>query len=166
MLVHSGMSSSHLFFCLSLLLSPCTVPCRIVLASPQDLVMCPYHFSLLRFTVVFVRPNGLPSSVSHLFVGDVVSVCDAEELSEASHLHGLYILLSVSAVSVQYSQAYRNVDMTRERISLIFELSAIFLSFQMVLNCCECCCDPGENFRFGSFICDDCSQVFEAGVAI
>ena len=43
-------------------------------------------------------------------------------------------LLSVSAVSVQDSQAYRNRDMTRERISLIFELSAIFLSFQMVLS--------------------------------
>ena len=44
------------------------------------------------------------------------------------------ILLSVSAVNVQDSQAYRNMDMTRERISLIFELSAIFLSFQMVLS--------------------------------
>ena len=44
------------------------------------------------------------------------------------------ILLSVSAVSVQDSQAYRNTDMTWERISLIFELSGIFLSFQMVLS--------------------------------
>ena len=44
------------------------------------------------------------------------------------------ILLSVSAVSVQDSQAYKNMDMTRECISLIFELSAIFLSFQMVLS--------------------------------
>ena len=44
------------------------------------------------------------------------------------------ILLSVSAVSVQDSQAYRNMDMTRERISLIVELSAIFLPFQMVLS--------------------------------
>ena len=43
-------------------------------------------------------------------------------------------LFSVSAVNVQDSQAYRNMDMTRERISLIFELSAIFLSFQMVLS--------------------------------
>ena len=40
-------------------------------------------------------PSGLPSSVSHLFVGDVVSVGDAEELSEASHLHGLYLSLCV-----------------------------------------------------------------------
>ena len=44
------------------------------------------------------------------------------------------ILFSVSAVSVQDSQAYRNMDITRERISPIFELSAIFLSFQMVLR--------------------------------
>ena len=40
-------------------------------------------------------PNGLPSSVSHLFVVDVVSVGDAEELSDASHLHGLYPSLGV-----------------------------------------------------------------------
>ena len=39
--------------------------------------------------------NGLPSSVSHLFVGDVLYVGDAEELSEASHLHGLYPCLCV-----------------------------------------------------------------------
>ena len=97
--VHSGMLSSHLFFCLPRLLPPCTVPCRIVLASPEDLVMCPYHFSLRRFTVVkrssWGPCNDLPSSVSHLFVGDVVSVGDAEELSEASHLHGLYPSLYV-----------------------------------------------------------------------
>ena len=50
--VHSGMLSSHLFFCLPLLRPPCIVPCRIVLASPEDLVMYPYHFSLRLFTVV------------------------------------------------------------------------------------------------------------------
>ena len=55
------------------------------------------------------------------------------------------------------------MDMTRERISLIFELSAIFLSFQMdeFGECCSGLGDPGENFRFRSFICDDCSQIFE-----
>ena len=30
----------------------CLAPCRIVLASPVDLVTCPYHFSLRVFTVV------------------------------------------------------------------------------------------------------------------
>ena len=44
--VHSGMLSSHLFLCLPRLRPPCTVPCRIVLASPEDLVTRQYHFSL------------------------------------------------------------------------------------------------------------------------
>lgn len=35
--VHSLMLSSHLFFCLPLLLHPRTVPCKIVFASPDDL---------------------------------------------------------------------------------------------------------------------------------
>ena len=50
--VHSVMLSSHLFFCLPLLLPPCTLPCRIIFASPVDLVLCPYHLSLRFFTVV------------------------------------------------------------------------------------------------------------------
>ena len=50
--VHSVTLSSHLFFCLPLLLPPCTVPCRIIFASPVDLVMCPYHLSLRFFAVV------------------------------------------------------------------------------------------------------------------
>ena len=50
--VHSVMLSSYLFFCLPLLLPPCTVPCRIICASPVDLVLCPYHLSFRFFTVV------------------------------------------------------------------------------------------------------------------
>ena len=49
--VHSGMLSSHFFFCLPRLLPPWTVPCMIVLASPDDLVMCTYHLSLRCLTV-------------------------------------------------------------------------------------------------------------------
>ena len=73
------------------------------------------------------------------------------------------ILLFVSAVSVQESQAYRSMDMIRECISLIFELSAIPV-IPDGLEFGECCCgldDTGENLRFGPFICDDCSQIFE-----
>ena len=46
------MLSSHRFLCLPLRLPPCTVPCRIVLASPDDPATCPYHFSLPLFTEV------------------------------------------------------------------------------------------------------------------
>ena len=50
--VHSLMLSSHLFFCLPLLLAPFTVPCRIVFATPEDLEMWPYHLSFRFFTMV------------------------------------------------------------------------------------------------------------------
>ena len=50
--VHSLMLSSHLFFCLPLLLAPFTVPCRIVFAMPEDLEMWPYHLSFRFFTMV------------------------------------------------------------------------------------------------------------------
>ena len=41
--IHSDLLSSHLFFCLPFLLTPCTVPCRTIFASPVDLVMCLLH---------------------------------------------------------------------------------------------------------------------------
>ena len=50
--VHSLMSPSHLFFCLLCLLPPFTVPCKIVLARPDEQETCPYHFSLHLFTMV------------------------------------------------------------------------------------------------------------------
>ena len=50
--IHSLMLSSHRFLCLPLHLPPSTVPCRIVLASPDDCVTCPYHISLRLFIEV------------------------------------------------------------------------------------------------------------------
>ena len=50
--IHSLMLSSHLFFCLSLLLAPFTVPCRVVFAVPEDLQMWPYYLSFRFFTMV------------------------------------------------------------------------------------------------------------------
>ena len=50
--VHSLTLSFHRFLCLLLRLLPWTVPCRKVLASPDDRMTCPYHFSLRLFTEV------------------------------------------------------------------------------------------------------------------
>ena len=50
--VHSLMLSFYRFLCLPLRLPPWTVPCRIVLVSPDDRVTCPYHFSMRLFTEV------------------------------------------------------------------------------------------------------------------
>ena len=50
--VHSLMLSSHLCFCLPCLLPPFTVPCRMVLARPDERETCPYHCSLCLFMMV------------------------------------------------------------------------------------------------------------------
>ena len=87
------MLCSHRFFCLPLRLSPWTVPCRIVLASPDDRVTCPYHVSLRLFTrsqEVFIRPDGVSNSGFHFLIGYVISVWDTEKFAETSHLQCLY----------------------------------------------------------------------------
>ena len=50
--VHSLMLSSHLFLCLPCLLPPFTVPCKMVLARPDEWEKLPYHCSLHLFTIV------------------------------------------------------------------------------------------------------------------
>ena len=50
--VHSLMLSAHLFFCLPYLLPPFTVPCKMVLARPDEWETWPYHCSLHLFTIV------------------------------------------------------------------------------------------------------------------
>ena len=66
-LVHSDMLSSHLFSCLPFLLPPCTVPCRIIFASPVDLFMYPYHINL-RFLSVVIRSLYGPIACLLLFL--------------------------------------------------------------------------------------------------
>ena len=75
--VHSGMLSSHIFF-LSSSSSP-SLHCALqdCLGKPWTSCYVPVPFQIASFYCgqeVFAGPNGLPSSVSHLFVGDVVSV--------------------------------------------------------------------------------------------
>ena len=56
--VHSALLFSQLFSCRPLLLPPCPVPCKIVLASPDDFDTCPNHFNLRYFTVVKISSWG------------------------------------------------------------------------------------------------------------
>ena len=82
---------------------------------------------------VFIWPDGVSSSRFHFLIGYVISVQDTEEFAE--HLiSNACILLSMSAVVVPVSHAYKNMDMARERISLTLELMAMFLSFQMTFS--------------------------------
>ena len=50
--VHSLGLSSHLFLCLPCLLPPFTVPCKMVLARPDERETWQYHCSLRLFTIV------------------------------------------------------------------------------------------------------------------
>ena len=50
--VHSLMFSSYLFYCLPCLHPPFTVPCKMVLARPEERETWPYHCSLRLFTMV------------------------------------------------------------------------------------------------------------------
>ena len=50
--VHSLMLSSHLFLCLPCLLHPFIVPCKMLLARPDERETCLYKFSLRLFTIV------------------------------------------------------------------------------------------------------------------
>ena len=69
------------------------------LDQPIDLVTCPYYFSVRLFTVVKRSPCG-PMACRVLFRTSSLEMClcsvgDADELSEASHPHGMYPSLCV-----------------------------------------------------------------------
>ena len=56
---HSLMLSSHLFLCLPCLPPLITVPCKMVLARPDERKTCPYHCSLRFFMMVRWSSCGL-----------------------------------------------------------------------------------------------------------
>ena len=104
--VQSLILSSHLFLCLPLRLPPWTVPCRIVLASPDDRVTCPYHVSLRLFTEV--RPSNDQMAFPVLAFTSSLILWSLYEIPRSLRKHLIFnacILLSVSAVMVHVSHA-------------------------------------------------------------
>ena len=122
--VHFVMLSSHRFLCLPLRLPPCIVSCMIALASADDLVTCPYHFGLRLFTEVrrsLYGPMAFP-------------ILEIPRSLRKHLISNACILPSMSAIMVQVLYEYKNIDMAREHISLVSELIALFLSFQMTFS--------------------------------
>ena len=73
--VHSLMLSSYLFLCLHCLLPPVIVPCKMVLARPDELgdMSIPLQFaSLYNGQQVFVRSDWLLELGTNFLVGNVV----------------------------------------------------------------------------------------------
>ena len=98
--VHSLMLSSHCFLCLPLRLPPWTVPCRIVLANPDDLVMCLYHFRLRLFTEVRRSSYGPMAFAILAFTSSMVmwSLYEIQRSLRKHFISNACILLSMSAV--------------------------------------------------------------------
>ena len=130
--VHSLMLSSHLFLCLPCLLPPFTVPCKMVLARPDERETWAYHCSLRLVTIVRRSSCGpiacwMLARTFSLVTWSLYEMCSILRL----HLISMAcILLWSSAVRVHDSQANRKMDVTRERISRILELREILLSVQ------------------------------------
>ena len=115
--VRSLMLSSYRFLCLPLRLPPWTVPCRIVLASPDDRVTCPYHFSLRLFTEVRRSWYGSMAFPILAFTSSLV-MWSLYEIPRSLRKHltsNACILLLMSAVMVHVSHAYKSMDMARKR---------------------------------------------------
>ena len=130
--VHSLMLSSHLFFCLPCFLPPFTVPCKMVLARPDGREICPHHCSLRLFTMVR-RSSCRPIACWILARTSSLVTWSLYEMRRILRWHLISmacILLWSSGVRVHDSQAYRKIDVTRERISRILELREILLTFQ------------------------------------
>ena len=128
--VHSEILFSQRFFCRPLLLPPCTVPCKIVLASRADLDTCPNHFTLRFFTVVKISLKGpMACLILSLTAWSVMWSLYEMPSSFLKHLISVACnFFRMSAVNVQVSQVYISTEITRERISLIFGLRYAYRS--------------------------------------
>ena len=128
--------SSHLFFYLPCLLPPFTVPCKMVLARPDEQETCPYHCSMHLFTMVRRSLCGPIASWILAQTSSFVtwSLYEMHIILQKHLISMVCILLFSSAVGAHNSQTYRNMDVTKECISRILELREMLLSFQTGFN--------------------------------
>ena len=101
-----------------LVLFPFTVPCKIVFAKPK-LETWPNHLSF-RF-LTRVRSSSYSPMAAWIFLRTSSLVTWSLYEMFNSLISKACVLFSNSAVKVHHSQAYRNMEMTRERISFTFD---------------------------------------------
>ena len=140
----------------------------MVLARPDERETWPYHYSLLLFTIVRKSSCGpiacwILAQTSLLVTWFLYEMCSILQ----SHLISMaYILLWSSAVRVHDSQAYRKMDVTKERISHILELTerntSVIANWFQPCQCCCCLRCPGQYLRLGTLISYNWAQVLEA----
>ena len=74
-----------------------------------------------------MQSDGVSHSGFYYLIGCVISIRDTEEFEETSRIQCLYPVVHVI-------HAYKNMDMTKERISVILELMAMFLLSQITFS--------------------------------
>ena len=131
--VNSLILSSYLFFCLPLFLISLTVPYMIVFAQPEDLETWPNHLGLRFLTRIWNSSSSPMAAWIFLRTSFYVtwSLCEMFNSLRKHLISYACVLFSNSAVKVHDSQAYRNIEMTRERISFMFDPRDMLLSLQM-----------------------------------
>ena len=88
-----------------------------------------------------------------------------QAISYRNLISGVCNFFRMPSVNVQVSQTYNSTEITRERISLIFELREKYLLFQMVFSLASAalvCAILDSASGLGTLICDDCVQILEA----
>ena len=97
-------------------------------------VRVPFQFASFHWSQeVFTRPMAFPN----LAFTPSLAMWSLYKMLRNLRKHlisSAFILLSMSAVMVHVSHAYKNTDMARERISVILEVMVMFLSFQMTFS--------------------------------
>ena len=104
------LSSLH-FLCLPLRFRPWTVPCRTVLASPDDRVTYPYHFSLRLFTEVRRSSYGsmafpIQAFTSWLVMWSLYWTCHTGHLAGSPAFVELGLLVGSSTALQHVSQGW------------------------------------------------------------
>ena len=131
------MLSSHLFVCLPPLLPDLKVPCKKnFFVRPDDRDTWPYLFSL-RFLPIGRCTFYSPMACRILLLTSSLvswSLYDMRKIFRKYLLYVACILLCISAERVHVSQAYREMDRTRGRMSLNLERRLMFLSFHIRFN--------------------------------
>ena len=131
--VHFLMLSSHLSFCLPLLLAPFTVPCRIVFVMLEDLEMWPYHLSFRFFTMVRRSSCTGFCCESPRSSHGLCRICSEVSYSISSQGRWSFsrVLLSISSSPRHKGRWIRWASV---RISLILDASEMFLSLHMMFS--------------------------------
>ena len=107
--------------------------CKNVFAKPEDFETWPNHLSF-RFLTRARSPSYSPMAAWVSLRASSLVTWSLYEMFSRLRLHLISkacVLFSYSTVKVHDSQAYRNIEMTRERISFTFDPKDMLLSIHM-----------------------------------